>query len=205
MKTWLAIAALAIFLLPALAQGATSNVGKEYYENMLTRLCQIGPCAERPNPYREEDAADIIGNAVILAYYDDPEKLGEFNRPLREMGVEYGALVPAKQVEDAVCKYYGFTQANYEALVKAAERRKFSGEFYYLGPGDPGLVEFRADKVDHLKNGLVRVNGVTGDDEPFKAFFKKSNCGGQEHWVPIKLIFTNIPEEADDFRIQPDR
>lgn len=204
MKIWLAIAAL-FLVFAAPAQGASSNVGKEYFENILTRLCQIGPCNERPNPWREDEAADIVGNSVILAYQDDAQKIDEFNRPLREMGVEYGALVPAKQVEEAICRYYGFTQGAYEELNKAAERRKFSGDFYYLGPGDPGIVEFRVEKIDHLKNGLVRVNGISGEDEPFKAFFKKANCGGQEHWVPLKLVFTNIPEEADDFRIQPDK
>lgn len=180
---------------------------RKYFGNLLHQICMIGPCSERPNPYREEGADDIIGSSIILAYYDNMESMDKFNKPLRSMGIENVHIIPEKLVENAICKYYGFNQSKYETLQKAAEKRMFTYGFYSLGSGDPGIIDFNVEKVVQLKNGLVRVTGTMGDGEmsPFKAFFKKSDCGGHEHWVLLKMVDMDIAEESDDFYVPEDK
>lgn len=180
---------------------------RKYFGNLLHQICMIGPCEERPNPYREDGAEDIIGHSIILAYYDNMQKMDNYNKPLRSMGIEGVHIIPEKLVEDAICKYYGFNQSKYEELQNAAEKRMFAYGYYSLGAGDPGIIDFNVEKVVQQKNGLVRVTGTMGEGEmsPFKAFFKKSNCGGYEHWVLLKMLGLDVAEESDDFNMPEDK
>lgn len=189
------------------ALGAPGNISdqKEYLQRTLNYICGAGGCAERPNPYIPGGAEDIISGGMILAAYDNEKKLAEFNQPLRSMGIENTLIIPAGLVDNAICKYYGFTVSKYDELQKAAERKQFTYQYFALSQGDAGLVDFKIDNMSVLKNGLLRVTGLDEAEEPapFKAYFKKANCGGKEHWVLLKVVY-NTPEEDDDFTAPKD-
>lgn len=206
----LAAVLMTIFLTHGLftyANATSDAEARKYFGDLLHKICMIGPCSERPNPYVNDGANDIIGSSIILAYNDNAKELDNYNRPLRSMGIEYVHIIPEKLVANAVCKYYGFTQSKYEALEEAAQKRMFTSGYYALGAGDGGAIDFEVQKITQQKNGLLRVSGMMGDAEmsPFKAFFKKSGCGGSEHWVLLKMETMNIPEESDDFTVPDDK
>lgn len=192
---------------PALSANANSQSQAAYFSQILNNICSIGPCQERPNPYTTEGAEDIIGNAIILASFDNSKKIEALNKPLRGMGLEYTNLIPGFMVADAVCKYYGFNLGKYEQLENAAFRKQIGNEFYVLTPGDPGIVEFEVKQISKLKNGLLKVSGINveGDDTPFIAYFKPSNCQNSPHWVLLKMIYPIPDEESDGFTMPEDK
>ncbi len=51
-----------------------------------------------------------------------------------------------------------------------------------------------------MKNGIMRVSGTSMYEEPFRAYFGKSNCGGKPHWVLLREVDMRSYEENDDFQ-----
>lgn len=205
MIRWLFIILACLFYSQALAAELPSQAE---IQQTLTNLCMIANCEKRPNPHIQQDAADIINRSVILAYYDNSDKVAAYNRPLKDMKIENFYFVPQVLVEKAVCKYYGFNLPDYEELQKAADEKILAGSAYPLGIGDPGLTNFNVQNMQILKNGLLRVEGTddVGDGAAsFIGYFKKSICGGKEHWVLLKLVYTDQEEEKDDFCLPDDK
>lgn len=174
---------------------------KEYLTRLLEDMCGVGNCDKRLNPYIPQEAEEIISNSSYLVFNSEYATLEKYNAPLKSMGIESAMLVPPQMVEAAVCKYYGLSISANPELQKAAEEQGKYG-FYIVNMGDPGVSDFEIEKVDLLKNGILRVAGTRMGEEPFKAYFTSSNCGGQPHWVLLRVVEVNPVEESDDFQFQ---
>lgn len=204
----IAVACLALLCGIALftpCQAAETDSAKErtYFENLLNHMCAAGICSERPSPHTEDGAEEIIFSAMILSWLDDMPKLKELNAPLVNMGIEDLILIPEKRVEAAVCKYFGFTLDKYEGLENAAQKRRPASGFYVLGMGDPGLSTFKIKEIKPLENGLMRASGIDEENEaPFTAFFKKASCGGEDHWILLRVV--SLPEETAEYKPSKD-
>lgn len=189
----------------AYAQTNALSANKETFEALLQEFCSAVPCGARPAADTEAGARAVISGALTLAALRADDALKEFNAPLKEMKIE-AMFVPEKDVADAVCKYYGYSVGEYKELKDALASLAVSPGFYAAPLKEPAAVVYKVDNVSVLKNGLTAAEGTYGPDAaPFKAFFKKSSCGGKSRWVPLNFVPLRLPEEADDYKIPQDK
>lgn len=181
------------------AAANTSQQDKDYFARLLYAVCSVGNCSRTLNPNIPQEANEIISNSVYIVSNIDYEKVEKYNAPLKNMGIEGALLIPTKWVEDAVCTYYGLSINKNPELQKAAEEQSKYG-FYPVVVGDAGEAIFEIEKLEMLKNGVMRVSGTGIDDEPFRAYFGKSNCGGKPHWVLLREIDMKPYEENENFQ-----
>lgn len=198
-KGILFIAFCLAFSSPAYAAGANSQQDKDFFASLLHAVCGVGNCGKTLNPNIPQEANEIISNSAYIVANVDYAKVEKYNEPLKKMGIENSLLIPTQWVENAVCKYYGYTISKYPELQKAAEEQGKYG-FYPTVVGDAGAGGFEVEKMELMKNGIMRVSGVGIDDEPFRAYFAKSNCGGKPHWVFLREVDMNPYEESEDFQ-----
>lgn len=189
----------------AFAQTNTLAPHRETFENLLSSFCSAVACGERPSPFTEQGAREIVSDSLNLTVANADYALKVFNEPL--LGMNVGAMfVPEKDLTASICKYYGFTLSEYDRLEEAAQNARVAPGFYVARVNEPKKVNFKVNDVIVLKNGLTVVTGMEGEDAaPFRAYFKKSGCGGKPHWVLLKFINLKIPEESDDFPIPQDK
>ena len=177
----------------------TAQQEKKSFETILQTLCAVGSCYRSLNPNISQDARDIISNSVLIVYNTNYEALEKFNAPLKSMGIENSLLIPAQAVDNALCSYYGYSVNQYPELQKAAQEQAPQG-FYTVGMSDAGIAEYEINKLEVLKNGVMRASGTGIDGVPFNAYFSKSNCGGKAHWVLLRLVELQPYEESEDFQ-----
>lgn len=174
---------------------------KSQLQSLLHAICGVGECDKVLNPHNPQDADEIISHGAYIVYNRDYDKLEKYNAKLKARRGEGELLVPAKWVDDAVCKYYGFDLTNYPELNKAAKKLFKNGHFT-VGASDPGIADFEIEKMKLLKNGTLRASGKMEGEDPFVAYFGISNCGGKPHWAPIRVVYTNPTEESEQFQNQ---
>lgn len=174
----------------------------ELFSDLLYGRCSVGNCDGRLDPNDPKDAGAMITNAAYIIYNADSDKLMKYNAPLKNMGIENAVLIPQKWLEDAVCKYYGHSIGKYPELQKALEEQAKNG-FYTLGVSDAGEPVYEIEKLELLKNGVMRASGtsVFDEDQPFRAYFGKSNCGGKPHWVLLRVVDLKPNEESEDYSV----
>lgn len=198
-KVSVALAFFLIWQVMAVVSAAdTAQDEREYLQNLLHGLCSIGSCDKTLNPHAPKEAEEIIRNAAYIIYNTQYDKLAKYNEPLRKMGIENAMLIPPKWVEDAVCEYYGFDINRIPELQKAAEEQARFG-FYAMGASDGALAGYEIEKIDLLKNGILRASGQTLEEESFIAYFGKSTCGGKTHWTPLRVVDPVPLEESANF------
>lgn len=181
------------------AAANNSQQEKDFFASLLYAVCSVGSCDKTLNPNIPQEANEIITNSAYIVSNVDYAKVEKFNEPLKKMGIESSMLIPTQWVEDAVCKYYGHTVSKYPELQKAAEEQGKYG-FYPTVVGDAGEAMYEIEKMELMKNGIMRVSGTTINDEPFRAYFGKSNCGGKPHWVLLREVDMKPYEENEDFQ-----
>lgn len=194
---FLALVSLCL-IVPCNTYGAASQQDKDYLGGLLDAMCSASDCGRTLNPNIPQEAREIISNCSYLVYNTSYDRLEKFNAPLKAMNIEGVMLIPSKWVEDALCKYYGLSLASYPELGKAAEEQGKYG-FYPVGASDGGEASYSVEKVEIMKNGILRASGTALGDEPFVAYFAKSTCGGKPHWVPLRVVDVKPSEESEYF------
>lgn len=206
MRNLLKLAALALCffsLSPRPCAAADGASEKERLTGILEAVCAVQDCSKTLNPYNHEDAKEIMTNSAYIIYNTNYEELKKYNDSLKNKAPENSLLVPAKWVDSAVCRYYGFEPGKRPELRKAAEKLAPNG-FYTVAISDPGAADYEIKQVETLKNGLLRASGENMDGSPFRAYFGKSNCGGKPHWVLLRAVDMTPAEEDEQFHPELD-
>lgn len=199
LQTALLCASCLILAAPCIAEGAGGSLNKEYFEKMLDKVCNAGDCSQPRTPDSPEGARSLLTDSSYLLYNSARESVEKYNEPLKKMGIKGALLIPAQNVENALCQYYGYAIARHPALQKAAQELAPHG-FYTVGASDGGINDYAIEKMDMLKNGILRVSSKIMDESPFKAYFGKSGCGGKQHWVLLRIIDLRPAEEEEYYK-----
>lgn len=188
MKVSLIILFFLFFLPVSINAEEKISDSNQYFNELIEGLCSTGDCREKPDPDDPEMAKEIMFRAIFLAYLDNSKTMDKLKRSYKVE--KYDAFATLPLVQKALCKYFGLDFSQNKNLQDAIKQYGVKGgkQVYKLPPSDPGMVAMNVQKTELQEDGIMLASGIDDEDEtPFKAFFKKTECGGESCWTLLKI------------------
>lgn len=197
MRLIISLAIVVIAFMGNFSYGADQSLSKNarYFEHILDLMSGFEFNSAESYPNRKDDAEKIIFAAIDFAYRDNYDKIENDNDKHQSNSPDIYRIIPQQLVEEALCKYFGYTPQDTDALKAASQKSLLPNGFYAMDAYDPSFTSHSINKIEMLNNDLVRVSGDTEyEDSNFKALFKKIKCNSKTHWKLIKYINQTRPE-----------